>query len=152
LINVLDWFHITKRFTIINNRVDDTFKEKLEKVKWFLWHGKVINTLERLTQIQTDVKDNRLLSDLQALHEYLKRNQSYIVNYQERQIASLPFTSTLADSSVNSLINTRQKDNKKMQWTRDGAHNILQIRTSRFSKTWEQDWQKVQNKIYLKAD
>jgi len=73
------------------------------------------------------------------------------VNYQERQTSNLPFTSTIAESSVNELINTRQKNNKKMQWTREGAHNILQIRTSQFSKTWEQDWENAQERIYLKA-
>ncbi len=38
-----------------------------------------------------------------------------------------------------------------MQWTREGAHNVLQIRASRFSKSWEQDWEKAQEQIYLKA-
>jgi len=150
-INVLDWFHITKRFTIINNRVDNDFKEKLEKVKWFLWHGNAKNALERCSELQSNVEDEKLLSDLQDLYEYIKRNQIYIVNYQARQAANLPFTSTIAESSVNELINTRQKNNKKMQWSREGAHSILQIRTSRFSKTWKQDWDKAQTEIYQKA-
>lgn len=151
LINVLDWFHITKRFTVINHRVDNDFREKLEKVKWYLWHGNVSSSLEKLTQLQLTIKDEKLSADLQNLHEYIERNQSYIVDYQERRSANLPFTSTLAESSVNALINARQKDNKKMQWTREGAHNILQIRTSRFSKTWDQDWKKAQEKIYHKV-
>lgn len=151
LINVLDWFHITKRFTIINNHVDEDFREKLGKVKWFLWHGNVSSALERLTQLLLTIKDEKLASDIKNLHEYIERNKCYITNYQERQAANLPFTSTLAESSVNALINARQKDNKKMQWTREGAHNILQIRTSRFSKTWNHDWKKAQEKIYKTA-
>ncbi|MCP4474147.1 MAG: hypothetical protein GY821_06180 [Gammaproteobacteria bacterium] len=43
------------------------------------------------------------------------------------------------------------KDNKKMQWSREGANSILQIRTSRFSNTWEQDWKQVKNEIYVQA-
>ncbi len=151
LINVLDWFHITKRFTIINNRVDADFKDKLEKVKWFLWHGKAKEGLERLAQLQGTVNDKNLLSDLQDLYEYLERNQKYMVNYQERQASNLPFTSTYAESSVNALINERQKNNKKMQWSREGAHNVLQIRTSVFSKTWRDDWKMAQEIIYFKA-
>jgi hypothetical protein len=151
LLNILDWFHITKRFTVINNSVDADFKEKLEKVKWFLWHGNAKNAQERLAQLQSEVKEEKLSSSLQDLYEYIERNQKYIVNYQERQASNLPFTSTIAESSVNELINTRQKNNKKMQWTREGAHNILQIRTSQFSKTWEQDWESAQEEIYLKA-
>ena len=151
LINVLDWFHITKRFTVINNIVEVGFKEKLEKVKWFLWHGKVENALERLSQLQSGLEDVKLSSALQELYEYIERNKSYITNYDERQAANLPFTSTIAESSVNELINVRQKNNKKMQWTREGAHDILQIRTSLFSKTWHQDWEKAQEEIYKKA-
>jgi len=151
LVSVLDWFHITKRFTVINNRVDADFKEKLEKVKWFLWHGKGNSALERLTQLKSNGEDEKLSVDLQDLYEYIQRNQKYLTNYQERQAAKLPFISTVAESSVNELINTRQKNNKKMQWTREGAHNVLQIRTSQFSKTWNQDWAKAQEKIYLKA-
>ena len=150
-ITVLDWFHITKRFTVINNRADSDFKNKLDKVKWFLWHGNAKSALERLEQLQMEMKDEKLLLSLKELYEYIDRNQNYIVNYQERQEANLPFTSTIAESSVNELINTRQKNNKKMQWSREGAHNVLQIRASRFSKTWSQDWQKAQEKIYLKA-
>ena len=74
-----------------------------------------------------------------------------MVNYQEHKSANLPFTSTYAEISVNAVINARQKDNKKMQWTREGAHNILQIRSSRFSKTWAQDWKEAQEAMYQKA-
>ena len=151
LINVLDWFHITKRFTIINNRISSELKERLEKVKWFLWHGQPEGALKRLEELKSTVGDDKLLSDLQDLYEYLERNQKYMVNYQERKAASLPFTSTYAEISVNAVINARQKDNKKMQWTREGAHNILQIRSSRFSKTWAQDWKEVQEAMYQKA-
>ena len=58
---------------------------------------------------------------------------------------------TYAESSVNTVINTRQKNDKKMQWTREGAHSVLQIRTSKFSKKWEEDWNKAQSKIYKEA-
>lgn len=152
LTNVLDWFHITKRFTIINNRIDSDMQERLEKVKWFLWHGKSQEALKRLLEIKnTTVASEKLFSDLEELHDYLERNQGYMVNYQKRKIAKLPFTSSYAESSVNTVINARQKNDKKMQWTREGAHNILQIRTSLFSKTWKADWKKTKNKMYPKA-
>jgi len=38
-----------------------------------------------------------------------------------------------------------------MQWSREGAHNVLQIRASRFSKTWQQDWEKAQEGVYRKV-
>jgi len=97
------------------------------------------------------INNEKLTSELQDLYEYLDRNQTYMVNYRKRETNHLPYTSTYAESSVNKLINERQKNNKKMQWSREGAHNVLQIRTSKFSNTWEQDWEKAQEKIYKKA-
>jgi hypothetical protein len=82
---------------------------------------------------------------------YIERNQKYITNYQKRKAANLPFSSTYAESSVNTLINTRQKNNKKMQWSREGAHYILQIKASTFSRTWDKDWEQAQQEIYQKA-
>lgn len=55
-------------------------------------------------------------------------HQAYIVNYEERQKAEKPFSSQVAESHVESLINARHKRSGKMQWTREGAHNVLQIR------------------------
>lgn len=151
LVNILDWFHITKRCTVINNRLSNKLRDEFEKVKWFLWHGNVEKALTRLNQFQSYIFDDKLKSDLQDLYEYIERNRKYITNYQKRQDENLPFTSTYAESSVNNIINTRQKNDKKMQWSREGAHNILQIRTSRFSKTWDSDWSIAQKKIYKTA-
>ena len=38
-----------------------------------------------------------------------------------------------------------------MLWGRDGAHNILQIRSSMASNTWKEDWNKVEHKLYKEA-
>jgi hypothetical protein len=53
--------------------------------------------------------------------------------------------------TINRLINTRQKKNQQMSWTREGAHHILQIRASILSDTWNQDWEKIEKQIYLKT-
>lgn len=92
-----------------------------------------------------------MLSKLADLRDYIESNQSYIVNYEQRNSSGLPYTSTIAESSVNNLINVRQKQDKKLQWTREGAHQVLQIRTSRYSNTWQEDWQHAQDGMYRKA-
>ena len=78
---------------------------------------------------------------IKALKTYITRNQSNIINYAEQKNNNLPFTSSIIESSVDTLINQRQNQTKKMQWSREGAHNILQIRASRASNTWDKDWQ-----------
>ena len=150
-ISILDWFHITKRFTVINNCIHCHLKERLDKVKWHLWHGKSETALNRINTLINDIDDEKTREKLTELYSYINRNKQYLVNYQLRQSEGLPFTSTLAESSVNSLINRRQKNNKKMQWSRYGSHHLLQIETSIFSKTWDRDWDSAKHKIYKLA-
>ena len=50
--------------------------------------------------------------------------------------------------TLPSLINERQKGKQKMLWSRGGAHNILQIRASVFSKSWNDKWDKVEGELY----
>ncbi len=151
LVSVLDWFHITKRFTIINNTIDKEYEERLGNVKWHLWRGKSKTALNRLTSLINDVESGTVKTLLSELQDYINRNKKYLVDYEDRKSRSLPFTSTIAESSVNSLINMRQKRNQKMQWSRAGSHNILQIRTSIFSKSWNEDWIEAQQEIYNEA-
>ncbi len=73
------------------------------------------------------------------------------MNYDTRKKEGLPYTSNQAESTVNTLINNRQKGKQKMLWSREGAHYVLQIRSSVFSNEWEQDWQKLEPNIYKKA-
>jgi hypothetical protein len=77
---------------------------------------------------------------LNNLTEYLVRNEHYLINYGEQRNNNLPYTSNVIESAVDTLINERQKKNKKMSWTREGAHHVLQIRASIASKTWDIDW------------
>ena len=51
-----------------------------------------------------------------------------------------PFTSQVAESHIDTLINARHKRKQKMQWTREGAHNVLQIRALMASNEWEEKW------------
>lgn len=76
-----------------------------------------------------------------TLYDFLKRNQQYVVNYEQREQANLTFTSQVAESHIKSVINARQKRSKKMQWSREGAHQVLQIRAKMESKEWNNQWQ-----------
>lgn len=86
----------------------------------------------------TDTKKRKKLEDL---YDYLKRNQDYLVNYQEREEQEQTYTSQVAESHIESMINARHKRSGKMQWTREGAHNVLQVRGKIASNEWSDQWQ-----------
>ena len=61
-----------------------------------------------------------------AAHEfavYIASNAGSLINYGER------ISSCLAESTVNAVISKRFAKRQKMQWTKRGAHLLLQTRT-----------------------
>jgi hypothetical protein len=52
-----------------------------------------------------------------------------LINYGERYRAGERISSCLAESSVNAVISKRFAKRQQMQWTKRGAHLLLQTRT-----------------------
>lgn len=113
---ILDWFHIGKKFQNILTAVIEGDKEKLEHIKWKVWHGKARDAIVRLDKLidkySTDQKATNKLCDLK---DYLSENLSKMVNYQNRKANALAYTTNAAESNVETLINTRLKKQQKMQ-------------------------------------
>lgn len=76
----------------------------------------------------SNITDDEKQSKIEGLHDYLQNNLAYLTNYDERDNSGKVYTSQVAQSHIDSLINARHKRKRKMQWTRQGAHNVLQIR------------------------
>jgi hypothetical protein len=138
---ILDWFHIGKKFQNIKNALGEAFEKSLESIKWKLWHGKVSDALTKLTLLRENITDEEQRSKMTGLYDYIQHNQAYIVNYEERNNAKKPYTSQVAESHVDTIINARHKKTRKMQWTREGAHHVLQIRAMIASEEWSSKWQ-----------
>jgi hypothetical protein len=81
--------------------------------------------------------DEAQRSRLTRLYDYLHRNQAYLIDYHDHCQTNKTYTSQVAESHVEALINARHKRTKKMQWTREGAHHVLQIRAMMASDEWE---------------
>ena len=134
---ILDWFHIAQKFQQVKNALGETFAASLESAKWTLWHGNADEALTKLAVLRDNVLDEGHRSKLTGLYEYLHRNQAYLVNYDARDQANQTYTSHVAESHIDALIKARHKRTKKMQWTREGAHHVLQIRALMASDEWE---------------
>ena len=67
-----------------------------------------------------------------AAHEfavYITGNTASLINYGERYRAGERISSCLAESTVNAVISKRFAKRQQMQWTKRGAHLLLQTRT-----------------------
>ncbi len=138
---ILDWFHISQKFQQVKNRLGEGFERSLDSAKWTLWHGEAKAALTKLKLLQANITDDAKQSKIQGLHDYLKHNLAYPINYDERDNSGKAYTSQVAQSHIDSLINARHKRKRKMQWTRQGAHNVLQIRAQMASQEWNEQWQ-----------
>ncbi len=139
---VLDWFHIAKRFTVLKNSLLETSHLFLADAKEALWKGNVEKALEFLLTIRRFPLNTTGLERLDSCYDYIKNNRAYIVNYNQRYHADLPITSHVAESTVEHLLNQRCRKKQKMQWSRPGADNVLQLRSAIASKQWEEKWKR----------
>lgn len=150
---VLDWFHIAKKFQpLLNmNMINEPIKAKIEQIKWEIWHGKGDKATANLKDLISVIADDNILPKLNGILIYLNENKIHLCHYAEREKQGLLFTSHVAESTVEHLINERHKRKQKMQWTRESAHNVLQIRASISSNEWLQNWEAAVEKSIQKV-
>lgn len=149
---ILDWFHIAMKFQ--NTRLaQEAMNKQLSGAKWYLWNGLTDKAIERLRSIRDALQDDKKKQEkVQLLLNYIENNASYIINYQKRQDIGLIFTSQMAESTVESLINQRCKGKQHMRWSRDGLHALLQIRAAVNSNDWNDNCEKhIYEAVYHKA-
>jgi len=137
---ILDWFHIAKKFEPVIKSSSKTTSKLLKEVKSSLWAGKIDDALGLLKALKSDTT-NENKSKINGLYLYINSNKEFITNYSSRAKNQLPYTSQVAESTVEHLINDRHKRSQKMQWSRKGAHHVLQIRASMASNQWVLEWQ-----------
>ena len=139
--SILDWFHIAMKMQNIS--LPTELKSKFLRIKWHLWRGNTEAAITRINQLISKVKSIKSLEKLQKFLIYIQNNQDKIVNYRERQKKGLVFTSNLAESTVESLINQRCKGQQHMLWSREGLNPILQLRAKINSEDWCRKWKTV---------
>jgi hypothetical protein len=110
---------------------------ELERSKWLLWHGNQHRAQEAIETLEDDVDGlevdyPNLCKFAKSVHEfavYIRSNTGSLINYGERFRAGERISSCLAESTVNAVISKRFAKRQQMQWTKRGAHLLLQTRT-----------------------
>jgi len=109
----------------------------LDSIKWLLWHGNQYRAGEEIAFLEGDVDGleldyPNLGKFTRAAHEfavYIASNAGSLINYGERFRSGERTSSCLAESTVNVVISKRFAKRQQMQWTKRGAHLLLQTRT-----------------------
>jgi hypothetical protein len=145
--HVLDWFHIAMRLTVLeqyargvahhDEKEGAQLLNDLERTKWLLWHGNYHRAQQHADDLRDDVKGlemdyPHLGKFARSAHEfavYIRSNAGSLINYGERFRSGERISSAMAESTVNAVVSKRFAKRQQMQWTRRGAHLLLQTRT-----------------------
>jgi hypothetical protein len=135
---ILDWFHMSMK--IKNIALPEILKSKLVRIKWHLWRGNVERALIRLNELEILATNQKEKDKISKFAAYTKNNKNRIIDYRKRKNEGLVFTSNLAESTVESLINRRCKGQQHMRWSREGLNPLLQLRAAIHSDEWADKW------------
>jgi hypothetical protein len=106
--------------------------------KWYIWHGNAEQGLERLDEcywlcddpdLRYD-KRRKLVQHLSDMINYIDNNSHLIPNYAEKYRCGETITTAFVESTVNEVVAKRMVKKQQMQWSRRGAHSLLQTRTA----------------------
>lgn len=143
----LDWFHITMPLTVLgqyakglahhNAAEAEDIQAALERIKWRLWHGDAREALTRIEDLANDLEVlesgypnlARFAKATAEFATYIRSNRAIIPNYGERRRNDEPISTAFVESTVNVVVDKRFAKKQQMQWSKVGAHRMVQIRT-----------------------
>ncbi len=134
---------------------EESLERRLESAKHYLWHGNCAMALDRLQEVEDDLElrgcdengekklppatdsATRMLKYVRELETYLTNNASSIVNYGERYRHGERISTAFTESTINQVVSKRMVKKQQMQWTPEGAHLLLQVRTQVLNDDWQ---------------
>jgi hypothetical protein len=144
--HILDWFHLTMKLTVLGQFgkgmvqceavLGEAIRDQIERLKWSLWHGQVDKALSKIDDLETSLapfsetyaRFPRLVKALSGLRTYIMNNRCLIPNYGERYRNGEPIATGFVESTVNEVVSKRFCKKQQMQWSKEGAHLLLQTR------------------------
>ena len=67
----------------------------------------------------------------------MEQNSGFIVDYSERHHYGERVSTGFVESAVNQVLSKRMVKRQQMQWTKKGAHLLVQARTKVLNEEWE---------------
>ena len=152
--HILDWWHISMRVKHVENAVKGLLQAKnfpgipvlfgwpAERLRWYLWHGKVraattdlrwlLTDCTRLCKVDPEVRDaaTRVQARCRELYTYLANNMDSLTDYGRRYRNGLPISSSRAEGCVDDIGNTRMGKRRRMRWSPKGAHHVAIVRAA----------------------
>jgi len=164
--HILDWFHLSIKLTVLDQYakglvhydqvLGDKIRQQIERLKWSLWHGNLYKALDKIEDIEslldnfeeTYPKFKPLVKAVDEFRTYIENNAHLIPNYGERYRHGEAIATGFVESTVNQVVSKRFCKKQPMQWSKRGAHLLLQTRVKTLNgelgsmfKRWYPDMQ-----------
>ena len=129
-------------------------EQDLESIKWYLWHGNAYKSLQLLHDLEEDLElleptsshpnqaRQKLYNGVREFKGYITANQKYIVNYGDRYRNEETISSAFVESTVNEVISHRFVKKQQMRWTKQGVHELLQVRVAVLNEQWRETFER----------
>jgi hypothetical protein len=164
--HILDWHHVTMRLTVLDQyakglvhhdqTLGEEIRDKIERLKWSLWHGNLYKAFYKIDDLESLIynfeetypKFKSLRKAVEEFRTYITNNRHLIPNYGERYRHGEAIATGFVESTVNQVVSKRFCKKQQMQWTKRGAHLLLQTRVKTLNgelgevfKRWYPDMQ-----------
>jgi hypothetical protein len=114
----------------------EQIQDQIERLKWSLWHGQVDKALGKIDDLEGSIEPfsetyarfPKLVKALSELRTYIVNNRHVIPNDGERYRNGEPIATGFVASTVNAVVSKRFCKKQQMQWSKEGAHLLLQTR------------------------
>ena len=71
---------------------------------------------------------SKLRKALEEFYDYIEKNRGFIPNYGERWRYGERISTGFVEPTVNAVVSKRFAKKQQMQWSKQGAHDLLQAR------------------------
>ena len=144
--HILDWFHLSMKLTVLGQYgkglvpcevvLGEAICDQIDRLQWSLWHGQVDKALGKIDDLERSIESFKetyarhagLVKALSELRTYIVNNRHWIPNYGERYRNGEPIATGFVESTVNEVVSKRFCKKQQMQWSKEGAHLLLQTR------------------------
>jgi hypothetical protein len=151
---ILDWTHISRNLHKALALIEDEKKRKTKtrQLSSLLYHGNTQKSLSLLNKLIIKLKkDNQTSKDLENLVEfkgYIENNQDYIVDYEKLKQEGYLISSSVMESTINTIAANRLKKNRSRKWIRAGADGVSRVITAIKNNEWDRVWNHIYSQDY----
>src|SRR5207248_176835 len=152
--HLLDWLHRSMKLTVLGQYgtglvpcevvLGAAICDQLDRLQWSRWHGQVDKALGKIDALESAIESLKetsarhagLVKALSELRTYIVNNRHVLPKDGERYRNGEPMATGFVESTVNEVVSKRFCKKQPIQWSKEGAHVLLQTRVRTLNGAW----------------